>query len=276
MNNTSVLDVEHLNWEMTMPWPDVRGRSLSTVNGLHVDFIEPGVSARITYESADGSASFDVVQTAVTPLVARGHVMPGEEEQAAWSLSPGGSEQFMHCVGKLSVGAQTFDVDCHPARDRSWNQIRVETRAAVTSPPVSWTPMYFGPDLALSQISYEPLDADPPWKGTIGVAEDRPSHHFAWMLIDGDLRAVSSVRRVVLDRHPTLHAAVHQLVEVKDAAGVSYTFEGRALAMAAVPCWPNAALVDSIFEWRDGDGRVAHDSCQEIWFADYQRLMSHL
>lgn len=31
------------------------------------------------------------------------------------------------------------------------------------APPVSWTPMYFGDDLALNQVSPETHDTDPLW-----------------------------------------------------------------------------------------------------------------
>ena len=45
--------------------------------------MEPGRQARVTYASADGRTSIDVTQTAVSPLLARGHVVPGEEAHHA-------------------------------------------------------------------------------------------------------------------------------------------------------------------------------------------------
>jgi hypothetical protein len=134
--------------------------------------------------------------------------------------------------------------------------------------------MYFGPDLAISQIGFEPLDTNPAWSGAIQVPDGMPTHHFAWLMVDGDLRAARSVRRTVLERHPRLHAATHQEIHIQDDRGCDYTLHGEAIAMAPVPAWPNAMLVDSVYRWRDAAGRTTHGSCQEIWFEEYQRAMS--
>jgi hypothetical protein len=273
MDNPSPLDSDHLDWQNTMPWPDIDGTAITTANGVRIEFLEPGERVRLTYASADGETAFDVTQVAVTPLLARGHVMPGEAERADDLLSPGGSEQFMHCIGSLTLQGDSFAVDCHAARDRSWNQVRVEDRGAVVSPPVAWTPMYFSPDLIFNQISFESVDTRPAWTGLFEIAAERPTHHFAWILVDGALRQVVRVRREVLEYHPQLYGAVRQEVEAEDEDGHVHRFAGDAIAMAAIPAWPNAALRDSLYRWYDEDGRVTHASCQEIWFEDYQRAM---
>jgi len=81
--------------------------------------------------------------------------MPGEAERKRPARSPGGSEQFMHSIGELVVRGERFAVDCRAARDRSWRQVRTERQGAVKSPPVGWSPMYFGEDLVFNQISFE-------------------------------------------------------------------------------------------------------------------------
>ncbi len=88
MDNLSSTDIEFLDYEMTMPWPEVDGTTITTANGLRIEFLEPGRTARLTFTSDDGTTSFDVVQTAVTPLLARGHVIPGEELHSDPSQSP--------------------------------------------------------------------------------------------------------------------------------------------------------------------------------------------
>ena len=91
---------------------------------------------------------------AITPLLARGHVMPGEEHDSDPALSPGGSEQFMHVTGSVVVDGVGYEVDCLHPRDRSWRQVRAEVPSAPV-PPVGWSPMCFGPDLIFNQISIE-------------------------------------------------------------------------------------------------------------------------
>ncbi|HEV7862945.1 MAG TPA: tyrosine protein kinase, partial [Acidimicrobiia bacterium] len=103
LDNVLPLGIDHLDWIVTMPYPEVVEGAITTDNGLRLEFLEPGRVVRITYTSADGATSFDVTQTAVSPLLVRGHVMPGEDADTDPAQQPGGSEQFMHCVGELML-----------------------------------------------------------------------------------------------------------------------------------------------------------------------------
>ena len=271
-DNVEATDIAFLDYEITMPWPTVDGRAITTDNGLRIEFTEPGRTARITYTSHDGAASIDVTAAAVTPLLARGHVMPGEENHHDIARAAGGSEQFMHMTGELVLDGVRHAIDCHAPRDRSWNQVRVERRGAVPVPPVGWSPMYFGPDLVFNQISFEAPDTDPPWLGLYDVG-DRPSHHYAWVLLGDETRTVTWVRRTVLERHPRTHLPLRQVVEARDDQGGSYRFEGQAVAAASLPAWPNVSFHDSVYRWTDERGRTTHATYQEIWFDEFQKLM---
>lgn len=272
MDNLEFGDLEFLDYRVTMPWPKVEGRAITTVNGLRIAFIEPGSSARVTFSSADGATTIDVLQEAVTPLLARGHVMPGEDRDSDPAQSPGGSEQFMHVTGELVLRGERHEVDCYAPRDRSWRQIRAEVPAMAT-PPVGWSPMCFGEELLFNQIGYEPPDTDPAWLGLYEVPADRPTHHFAWVIDGREAAEVTRVRRNVVERHPVLHAATRQEIEAEDEHGRSYRFCGQAIAMAPLPAWPNVSFRDSVYRWEDEQGRVAHSTYQEIWFDRYHRAM---
>jgi hypothetical protein len=150
--------------------------------------------------------------------------------------------------------------------------VRVERRAAVPSPPVGWSPMYFGPDLIFNQVSFEPLDTDPAWAGLYTVG-DRPTHHFAWIIRDGETRSIKWVRRNVQEYHPRIHMAIRQEITTEDETGEVHRFTGEAIATASVPAWPNASFHDSVFRWQDEQGRVAHATYQEVWFDEYQKAM---
>ncbi len=272
LDNVGIIDVDHLNYEMTMPWPAIEGNRITTANGLSIEFLEPGRVARITYDSGDGT-TIDVTQTAVTPLLARGHVMPGEDLHHGAGTAPGGSEQFMHCVGSLTLDGETFGVDCFAPRDRSWRQVRKETRGTVPVPPVGWSPMYFGEDLIFNQISYEAPDTDPAYTGVYDVPADRPTHHFAWLQQGEVTKAITRIRRNVTEYHPQLFMAVRQEIEAEDEDGTVHRFSGEAIAAATLPAWPNVSFHDSVYRWEDEHGRVAHATYQEIWFDRYQRAM---
>jgi hypothetical protein len=273
-DNVNAIDVDHLNYEVSMPWPEVKDNTITTDNGLSIEFVEPGRVARVTYTSADGRTSFDVTQTAVTPLLVRGHVMPGEDaHHDDPGRQPGGSEQFMHCVGELVLNGETFAVDCYAPRDRSWRQVRKESQGGVPVPPVGWSPMYFGEDLIFNQISFEAPDTDPEWKGIYEIPEGAPTHHFAWLHTNGETKQITRVRRDVLERQPHTFASLRQEIEAEDEDGNVYRFTGRAIATATIPAWPNVSFHDSVYRWEDEQGRVAHSTYQEIWFDRYQRAV---
>jgi len=271
LDNLRPLDIEHNNFVVTMPYPQVQGGVIETANGLRLEFIELGRKVRLSYRSADGKTAFDIVQTATTPLLPRGHVMPGEDRDADPGMKPGGSEQFMHCVGELQLNGQTHRVDCYPVRDRSWRQIRTEDE--VEYPPVGWSPMYFGADLSFNQIGYESPDADPVWKDAFTVDPAKPSHYFAWVVRNGEPRNIVRVRRKVLRYHPQLFAAIEQDIEAEDTSGEIYRFHGQAIAMAQLPSWPNNLFIDSVYRWTDAKGQVAHCAYQEAWYHRFQRHM---
>jgi hypothetical protein len=272
LDNLEYGDMAFLDYRLTMPWPRVDGHAITTENGLRIEFLELGRKARVTYASADGKTSIDVVHDAVSPLLVRGHVMPGEERDSDPAQRPGGSEQFMHVTGELVLRGDRYPVDCFYPRDRSWRQIRAETPSAPV-PPVGWSPMCFGEEEIFNQISYEAPDTDPEWLGVYEVPADRPTHHFAWLYSDGELKAITRVRRNVLERHPHLYAATRQEIEAEDEHGRVHRFTGSAVAMTAMPAWPNVTFRDSVYRWEDESGRVTHSTYQEIWFDAYQRAM---
>jgi hypothetical protein len=266
------LDIAYLDWSMTMPWPEVDGNVIIAANGYRIEFLELGRRARVSYASADGQTRFELEQSAITPLVARGAVIPGENLHAIHE--PGGSEQFMHCTGELVLRGRRHEVDCHPPRDRSWRQSRTEQRGGRHDPPVVWTPMYF-PDtgLAFNQVGFESPGTDPAWEGELQIPDGMPTHHFAWVCREQQLTEVTHVRRRVTRQHPQLHLPLEQEIEATDADGNEYRFRGTAIAAAPIPSWPNASTFDSVVRWEDADGRLAHGPCQGVWYDAYQHAM---
>ena len=271
LDNVTPLDAAHVNFEATMPWPTLGERTVETANGLHIEFVELGRVVRLTYGAPDGSASFEVLATGVTPLIVRGHVMPGEEaHHGDPSRVPGGSEQFMHLVGELKLHGESYPVDCYYPRDRSWRQVRVETRNNMPIPPIGWSPMCFWPDLIFNQICYEAPDTDPAWLGIYDMPADRPTHHFAWLHQGDKTLDIVRVRRNVLERDPRTYAALRQEIEAEDETGAIHRFAGEAIASALAPAWPNVSFHDNVYRWTDEAGRVTYCTFQEIWFEKYQ------
>jgi hypothetical protein len=200
--------------------------------------------------------------------------MPGEEahHDAANGVS-GGTEQFMHCTGTLVLDGQTYSIDCNPIRDRSWCQVRTERRAVVEVPPIGWSPMYFGPDLAVNQVGWEHTDTDPAWAGLYAPDSEAPTHHFGYVLSGESILAITDVRRNVLEYDPLEFMPLRQELDVRDEAGKSYRFVGTAIALCPVPAWPNVMAHDSVYRWEDERGRLSYGPYQEVWSEAYQHAM---
>jgi hypothetical protein len=273
-DNVEILDSDYLNWQLTMRWPHVEGAKIVAPYGLAIEFLEPGKTVRLRYDTPE--VSFDVTQTAVTPLVARAHVMPSEAVDTDPSNLPGGSEQFMHCTGFVTLRGERHDVDCFAPRDRSWNQVRTERRGAVDMPPIAWTPICFGPELAFNQMGFEAPDTNPPYLDVYSVDTERPSHVYGWVHSEGKTAPITRVRRHVHERNPYTHVAAHQTIEATDELDRSFEFTGTAIAATTLPAWPNLAFHDSLYRWEAPDGRVAFSTCQEAWYDKYHHHMNRV
>jgi hypothetical protein len=263
LDNLTLTTVEHIDYELTMPWPRVTGNRVTTQNGLSFEFIEPGKRMHISYAAADGSAAAEIDATAITPLCARGHVLPDEELHS--SQAPGGSEQFMHMTGTLTLAGDTYQVDCNYARDRSWRQVRKESREVSDYPPIAWTPMYFGEHLAFNQIGFEDPSSNPAWADGFDLPEGVRTHNWGWLCRDGELLNIERVRRSVSRLHPIHLAPLAQEIEVTDERGERYLVRGEAIAFAPIPGWHNLTSVETLMRWEDETGAVTHGPAQSFW-----------
>jgi hypothetical protein len=279
LDNAALLDAAYHDYRSTMPWPTIRGNTITTAAGYRIEWVLPGHLARLTYTSPDRSTSFDLEQQAISPLLARGHVIPGENDHhdtddAGSGRAPGGSEQFMHVTGTLTLRGETFDVDCYNVRDRSWNQIRTEDPGgAQPIPPLGWTPICFGADLAFNTTSIELPDTSPAWAKFYDLPKGFDPSVYSWVVVDGEPLRLTHVRRNVHEYHPVLLAATKQEIDAEDERGGRYHFLGEAIAMNPVHSWPNIGFCDSVYRWTADDGRVTHCTYQEIFYDLYVQGM---
>jgi len=272
LENRFLADSLFMDHQITMPWPEVSGNAFKTANGLTYDFVEPGRRARLLFESEDGAASFDVEAVAVTELAARGHVMPGEELHT--DRASGGSEQFMRYRGGLVVDGEEFEVDCHYARDRSWRQVRTESRDSPPGPPLCWTPVYFDETLAFNQVGFEDPASDPAWAGAYDIPAGAPTHHYAWVSRHGKVREIVDVRRTVTRAHPDTHAPLAMEIAATDDTGEEYRLSGEAIALSPLPAWPNLSAFESLMRWETPDGKVGYGPAQSVWSQRAQHALS--
>jgi hypothetical protein len=197
--------------------------------------------------------------------------MPGEEKHL--QQTSGGSEQFMHTTGELVLNGERIEIDCDSIRDRSWHQVRAESLAANSHPPILWTPVYFGADLAFNQVGWAHPDTKPIWGSAFDLPHDAPTHHFAWVSRNGEVRNVTKVHRNDLEVHPILLAPTRTEIEAEDECGDTYRITGEAVSITPLPAWPNLASFETLFRWEDAEGRVAYGPGQSVWNSTAQRAM---
>lgn len=274
-----LLDVAYVDYETAMPWPRIDGGVIESANGLRIAFEEPGERCRITYTSADGETTVDVVQTGITPLLGRGHCVPGEELIRSAGSAAGGSEQMMHVTGELRLRGRSYAVDCRNLRDRSWNQVRTESRrrlaALPASPPIAATVLSFADGLVGNIISIEDPGENPGWEGLYDVDPTKPTHLYGWLFDHGEEREIARVSRVVSERHPLFHTAHEQELVVDLVDGEQLRFRGETTSMCRMPAWPNAAFRVGTARWTDEAGRNCDNTYTEMWLDDvYQRALT--
>jgi hypothetical protein len=273
LDNNDPLDAEFLDYEISMPWPEIKGNAVTTANGLRFEILEPGRTIRLSYTSNDGATAIDVLAEAITPMIARGHVMSGESDHSGGEREPGGFEQYMHYTGSLTLHGVRYPVDAHDVRDRSWHQLRTERQDAVLAPPMGWTPMHFGEDLTLHHVGFEAPDHAPLWTSVYDLPPEKIKPIAGWVYDAADGKALSIVRtrREVHDRHPVSFMPTAQTLEIEDESGRTRTFTGEALAAGHLPMWPNTNMRGAVYRWTDQDGRTTHSLTQELWFDRWQR-----
>mgnify|MGYP002079135226 CR=1 FL=1 len=263
-------------------WEDVRfdghpHRSILTFPGMADRCVNIGSAGKI-FGVTGWKIGWMIAAPSLTPLLARGHIVPGEDDHHGDTTvaATGGSEQFMHVTGTLTLHGERYAIDSHYPRDRSWGQVREERRGGPRPmPPVGWSPMYFGEDLIFNQISVEHPDTDPAWADAFEFPAGAPTHHFAWVVENGVTKEIVRVHRQAHEYHPTLDVVTRQTVEAEAADGTVYRFTGEAIAAANVPAWPNASFRDTVYRWDDGRGRVTHSTYQELWYDKYQNVMNN-
>jgi hypothetical protein len=98
----------------------------------------------------------------------------------------------------------------------------------------------------LHQVEY---DAAPqPWAKIFPVDPVKKTHHFAWLVSDGQILDVVRVKRTIKKYHPELFCALEQEIEAEDENGTVYKLKGYAIAMAQLPAWPNLIFINTVYK----------------------------
>ena len=229
--------------------------------GCVIEFLEPGRVARVTYASADGARPSTSSPTGVTPLLARGHVVPGEEDHHSDpGAVPGGSEQFMHMTGELVL-----------QRRAPRSGLLLPARPLLAPGPHGDRGTAAGPAGGLvADVLRRRSDLQ---SDLLRGAGHRP--RLARHLRHPGRPAHAPLRLAAAGRQDPGHrpgppqragvpaatfTALRQEIEAEDETGGGPPLHGEAIATATMPAWPNVSFHDSVYRWTDetGSGHPRH------------------
>jgi hypothetical protein len=137
-----------------------------------------------------------------------------------------------------------------------------------------WTPVYFDETLAFNQVGFEDPASNPPWAGGYELPADAPTHHYAWVSRNGEVREIVDVRRRVTKAHPLNHAPLDMQIAATDDAGEAYHLTGEAIGFCPLPGWPNLTSFESLMRWQTDDGKVGYGPAQSVWNQYAQHVLN--
>jgi hypothetical protein len=221
-------------------------------NGYRSTVLEPFKRLRIQYADPSSGNAFDIEYDAIAePMVL----------ETGFHL-----EQPMHTTGSLTLAGTDYTLDSYTVRDRSWGQLRHETR--VEMPPMAWMTGIFGDDLAFGTTAFDtagpevlPIPGGDPLRG-------------GWILRDGEYQPVVSVSKRTYRNERTLFPESAE-VTITDATGYRMELTGTVTAACGTSTWPNMTAVICLTRW-ECDGRVGYGDIQDVQYQPYIRRAHEL
>lgn len=230
---------EHLNYQNFLPFPDGDLADVTYANGVRIEVLDPAKVVKVSYRSDDGRVAFEFTSSAIMPAAVR--------------LDGLHFAQAMRTQGHLELDGESFDIDGHFTRDRSWSSPRSEISRQI--PPLTWGAAVFGDDLAFHFVAHDQsaFDGEPP--------------HWGYVYKDGALREITRLQKVTKRASDGI-VPVGVDVVIGDSAGDRYTINGVSQARLPVSIWPN--MVTHFVQMRYSlDGRVGYGDFQDIQFANF-------
>lgn len=240
-NKHQVAEADFIDYRNFMPYPTSDIADYIYPTGLRVQVIEPLSSLRITFGSADGTTTLDLVTEAIMPA--------GRTDGKHFA-------QAMRNRGLLVLNGTHYEIDSYFTRDRSYGSPRPESAHFVS--PLTWGAAVFDDDLAPHFVGHD----------TAANELDNLKWRCVW---DGrDIIVLTRMRKTTVRRPDgvTPHAAE---VELEDSAGRVFTLCGNGIASMPLSFWPNMVTTLVLMRYELSDGRVGFGDYQDIVFTDFLR-----
>lgn len=219
-----------------------------------VEMLEPGKVFRLRYRDDQRDSGYDVISEAISDIL----MWPGSKH----------FEQVMRVKGELRLRGQTYAVDGHNIRDRSWGELRLEN--PVAGPPIVWSTGVFGDDFSFNITGFDDPAMNPAHNDLLPAAGVDP-HKFGWIIIDGKPAVVDGARS------RTTYNPVTLMPETIDidvyVEGRTYEIRGKVTAGAPISPWMNNRAPICLVRW-ECNGRIGWGDLQQVQGNDWLRKWS--
>lgn len=253
---TFALQSEFVDHHHFLPMPvDIGHYSVPQI-GLEMQVIEPLRVIESRFKSPHANVSFHVRHTGILPPLGR--------PNATHFVQP------MHTIGELNLHGETFTIDSHFTRDRSWGAERFETPQ--DWPPITWMTGTADADLSFHVVAFDEPSLGPDWRGAFDMPKSGENMMWGYLHKDGTTAPITRTLKRTLREADGVSPRGFELT-LEDAAGRSLS--GFGFVTARVPWNTNQNMLVnySLTRW-DFGGRVAWGDCQDIFWNRYAREFS--
>lgn len=225
----------------------MRGDEADTPQGIRINCLAPAERYRVRYERP--ALAFDVTFEATGPASST------SATAAEQDIFKGHVDQPGHYRGRLRIGDEWLEVDCHGVRDRSWGPRRDDA-----------TTMHVGYYHATAS------DRDAFLIVTHADADDDGSSLISGYLIRDGEQAPLVTGGARVTRNGDLSPA-SCVIEAVDAKGRKLTASGTSRNYAAIQLQPGMFNWSSLAEWRFDDV-TCFGELQDTWHPDRYRAFA--
>lgn len=222
----------------------IEGTSINTPQGVRIDCLPGENHYRIRYDRP--GLAFDVTYKSV------GEANRTTASAAETGIFNGHIDQPGHCTGTLRLGEETFPIDCHTIRDRSWGPRRDDNYDM----HVGYYYATASKSDAFMMIGHEGPSAD-----EFGM--------ISGYLIREGVRSplLTASARIVRDDE---HAPITCHITATDELGRTMEAHGKAMSTAGMQQQPGMFSWCSLASWTFS-GVEAYGELQESWHPDAYR-----
>ncbi len=248
---SSTLECDYVNYQQYLPFPEKDIGDYVIPVGLKIKIISPLRKIQINYEDNEANTGFDLTCDALIPPVLRA--------DGKHFVQP------MKTTGKLSLRGETHTIDGYFHRDRSYSNIRPETRHAM--PPFTWMVGVFDENFAFHVSAFDDRKLGPEWADFFDFPGIDNNLKWGYIYRDGEIFNVTRAAKITTRGNDGLSLESIQM-DIDDSSGRNSKISGYVNAMMPWQPWTNVNVYFAQMRW-ECDAKIGWGDAQDIQYNDF-------